>query len=67
MKRGFQIWSQNLNRTIFAPLFGPKTIENWVLAVFARFRPCCRIVFFMAILQLKKHLLNTIVKPYNTD
>ena len=28
MTRGYQIWSQNLNRTSFDPLFGPKTVEN---------------------------------------
>ena len=39
MPRGFQMWPQNLNRTTFEPLFGPKTIENWKNPVFDRFWP----------------------------
>ena len=33
MTRRFQIWSQNLNRITFDPLFGKKTVENWILLV----------------------------------
>ena len=36
MKREFQIWCQNLNRTIFDPPFGPKTVKNWILPVLDR-------------------------------
>ena len=31
--RGFQIWSHNLNRTTFDPIFGQKMVENWILSV----------------------------------
>ena len=34
MSRVFQIWSQNLNRTAFDPLFGQNSVENWQNPVF---------------------------------
>ena len=39
MTRGFQIWSQNLNRTTFDPLFGPEMAENGQNPVFDYFVP----------------------------
>ena len=39
MSRGFQIWPQNSHRTIFGPLFGHKTVDNWILPVFDSFLP----------------------------
>ena len=30
MTRGFQIWPQNLNRTIFKLILVEKTVENWI-------------------------------------
>ena len=35
--RGFRIWSQNCNRTIFDPLFGRKTVKIWQFWLFCQF------------------------------
>ena len=35
--RGFQIWSQNWNRTIFDPLLDQNTVEVWHIWLFCQF------------------------------
>ena len=37
MMIGFQIWPCNANLIIFDPLFGQKTVENWLNRVFGQF------------------------------
>ena len=43
MTRGFQIWPHNSNRMAFRPLFGHKTVGNWLNEVFCLFST----VFFL--------------------
>ena len=39
--RGFRMWPQNLNRTTFDPIFGPKPAKNWQNTRFNHFWHFC--------------------------